>query len=204
MRRTTLTAMFAALAALAVQAGASAGWSERAGGETPKDILSSLVALGIEPDALVRAILDADGALTVDHAPAFGDALSVDLRVADADVYADIYRRLTGAPLPDGFSAEEFAAVVNWALADPESFLARGGSMNDLRRARRDNAQRLLEDDASVAGRSAAEQVDLPYAGEAIEPTDFLGGAGEVGAIPTPGGATLLCVAGLVTARRRR
>jgi hypothetical protein len=196
--------MFAAFAALAVQAGALAGWSERVGGATPDDILSSLVALGIEPDALVRAVLDDDGALAIDAGPAVGDALTVDLRVADSRIYADIYRRLTGAPLPDGFNAEEFAAIVNWALADPEAFLARGGSMNDLRRARRDNAQRLLEDDASIAGRGAAEQVDLPYAGEAIEPTEFFGGTGEVGAIPTPGAAALLCVAGLVTTRRRR
>ncbi|MFG0275722.1 MAG: hypothetical protein ACF8QF_11765 [Phycisphaerales bacterium] len=195
--------LMAVIVAFAAQTGAVAGWSERIGA-TPDEVLSSLAALGIEPDALVRAVLDGDGALTFENSSSFGDALTVDLRVADTGAYAEVYRRISGAPLPDGFDVDAFAAIVNWALADPDAFLARGGTMNDLRRARRDNAQRLLEDDASVSGRSAAAEIDLPYAGEAIEPTEFFGGAGEVGAIPTPGAATLLGLAGLAATRRSR
>ena len=195
--------LIVAAAALAATAGASAAWLDRPGVETPDSVLDTLAALDIEPDRLLRAVLGADGALGLEVDPGYCDALTVDLRVADGAEYAALYRRLTGAPLPDGVDLEAFAEAVHWALSDPNAFLAGGGTMNDLRRARRDGAQNTLEDPASVSGGARSETVELRPAGEAIPPTAFLDRSGEA-SIPGPGALPALLLAGGLAARRRR
>jgi hypothetical protein len=200
----TLTVAAAALVTSAwATAGASAAWQDRPGAETPDGVLDTLVALDIEPDRLLRAVLGADGALRLDGDRGFGDALTVDLRVADGAEYAALYRRLTGAPLPDGVDLEELAKAVNWALWDPNAFLAAGGTMNDLRRARREAARNSLEDPASVTSDASAEVAELRPAGEAIPAAETLD-LGSEASIPSPGALSLLLVAGGVGARRRR
>lgn len=195
--------LIVAAAALLTGAGASAAWQVRPGVETPEGVLDTLAALDMDPDRLLRAVLGADGALRLDGDRGFGDALTVDLRVADGGEYAAIYRRLTGLPLPDGVDLEDFARAVNWALSDPNAFLAAGGTMNDLRRARREGAEQSLEDPASVSGDTRSEADSLwPEAGAAW-PTGAhdLGGAA---AIPSPGGLAAFLLAGGTVARRRR
>lgn len=196
---------FVAAAALMTGAGASAAWQDRPGVETPEGVLDTLAALDIEPDRLLRAVLGADGVLRLDGDRAYGDALTVDLRVADGGAFAAIYRRLTGAPLPDGVDLEDFASAINWALSDPSAFLAGGGTMNDLRRARREGAQNSLEDPASVSGGASAATGDLRPAGDA-RPVDFefVPDSSGRGAIPAPSTAALLAFAGFAGVRRRR
>ena len=187
--------LLAVVGAAALTAGANAGWMDRAGAAPRAEVLDTLAALDIDTDAIVRATVDADGVVHIERMPDTGDALTVQLRVGARDGLAAMYRRLTGAPLHDWFSPAELAAAINWAILDPERFIDQGGSMNDLRQARIDAAQRSLTSPSSAP----------EFAG--IDDRPVIDGASSLGAsqsVPAPGGVAAIGIAGALLGCRRR